>query len=173
MAAGDRLSDAGWRIWEGVFPPEYGRVGQPGKVLTRLFLDALLWMTSEGARWHALPECFGLWNTVWRRFARWRDQDVFDVAFAAMSGSGLAKERLQMLNSTVSQADLSQHRRLRCRLPVRGNICFEPSYLPPLGRHWRLPCEPRNFSGEATADFCGFALTQPAAHLRHNHLVKT
>jgi transposase len=77
MAASDGLSDAEWVIWEPFFPPERGRAGQPAKVSTRTFLNALLWMTGEGARWRALPERFGAWNTVWRRFARWRDQGVW------------------------------------------------------------------------------------------------
>ncbi len=51
MAASDRLSDAEWRVWKPFFPPERGRVGQPAKVPTRMFLDALLWMTGEDARW--------------------------------------------------------------------------------------------------------------------------
>lgn len=85
MAAGDGLSDAEWAIWKPFFPPERGRVGQPVKVPTRLFLDAPLWMTGEGARWRALPERFGPWNTAWRRFARWRGQGVFEAASSAVA----------------------------------------------------------------------------------------
>src|SRR5215211_4864476 len=98
MAASDGLSDTEWAIWEPFFPPERGRVGQRAKVPTRTFLNALLWMTGEGARWRALPERFGPWNTVWRRFARWRDQGVFEAAFAAMAEAGVAQERVQMLH---------------------------------------------------------------------------
>lgn len=104
MAASDGLSDAEWQVWSRFFPPERGRVGQPAKVSTRTFLDALLWMTGEGARWRALPERFGPWNTIWRRFARWRDQGVFEAAFEAISRAGLADERIQMLDSTVIRA---------------------------------------------------------------------
>ncbi len=104
MAASDGLSDAEWAVWERFFPPEHGRVGQPAKIPTRTFVDALLWMTGEGARWRALPERFGPWNTIWRRFARWRDQGVFEAAFEAISRAGLADERVQMLDSTVIRA---------------------------------------------------------------------
>jgi transposase len=104
MAASDGLSDAEWQVWSGFFPPERGRVGQPATVPTRTFLDALLWMTGEGARWRALPERFGPWNTIWRRFARWRDQGVFEAAFEAISRAGLADERVRMLDSTVIRA---------------------------------------------------------------------
>jgi transposase len=89
MAASDGLNDAEWAIWEPFFAPERARVGQPAKVPTRLFLDALLWMTGEGARWRALPERFGPWNTVWRRFARWRDWGEFDAAFSVMAEAGV------------------------------------------------------------------------------------
>ena len=104
MAAGDGLSDAEWQLWERFFPPQRGRVGQPATIPTRTFLDALLWMTGEGARWRALPERCGSWNTIWRRFARWRDQGVFEAAFEAISQAGLADEHLQMLDSTVVRA---------------------------------------------------------------------
>ncbi len=104
MAASDGLSDAEWDVWKRLFPPEHGRVGQPAKIPTRTFLDALLWMAGEGARWRALPERFGPWNTIWRRFARWRDQGVFEAAFAAMAQAGLADERLQMLDTTIIRA---------------------------------------------------------------------
>src|SRR5215203_4361366 len=104
MTASERLTDAEWAVWEGLFPPERGRVGQPAKVPTRTFLDALLWLAGEGARWRALPERFGPWNTIWRRFARRREQGVFEAALASMAASGLADERLQMLDSTVIRA---------------------------------------------------------------------
>ncbi len=87
MAASDGLSDAEWQVWEPCFPPERGRVSQPAKVATRTILVALLWMAGEGARWRALPDRLGPWNTIWCRFARWRDQGVFEAAFAAMPRS--------------------------------------------------------------------------------------
>ena len=123
MAASDGLSDAEWAIWERFFPPERGRVGEPAKVPTRLFLDALLWMTGEGARWRALPERFGPWNTVWRRFARWRDQGVFEAAFTAMAEAGVRRERVQMLDSTVIRA----HQHAAGARRAKGGSAAQPS----------------------------------------------
>ncbi len=123
MAAGNGLSDAEWALWEPFFPPERGRVGQPAKIPTRTFLDALLWMTGEGARWRALPERFGPWNTVWRRFARWRDQGMFEAAFEAMSRAGLADERLQMLDTTVVRA----HQHAAGARRAKGGSAARPS----------------------------------------------
>jgi hypothetical protein len=36
----------------------------------RLFLEAMHFFTVETVRWRALPERFGQWNSVWRRFDR-------------------------------------------------------------------------------------------------------
>ncbi len=49
-------------------------------------------------------ERFGSWNTIWRRFARWRDQGVFEAAFTAIIEMGVAVTRVQMLDATVIRA---------------------------------------------------------------------
>ena len=36
----------------------------------RRFLEALHFFTVENVRWRALPERFGPWNSVWKRFDR-------------------------------------------------------------------------------------------------------
>ena len=102
MASGD-LTDAEWELVGPLLPRERGRPGRPGHE-NRPILDGILWRAREGARWRAVPERYGKWNTVWRRFARWRDLGVFEALFAALAGSGAAEERVQMLDSTVVRA---------------------------------------------------------------------
>src|SRR3712207_7450725 len=77
--------------------------GRPGRE-NRRHLDGILWRAREGASWRAIPERYGKWNTVWRRFARWRDLGVFEAVFAALAESGAAEERLQMLDGTTIRA---------------------------------------------------------------------
>jgi transposase len=43
-----------------------------------LFLQAIQYMTENGCRWRALPQEFGKWFTIYRRFCRWTEQGVFD-----------------------------------------------------------------------------------------------
>ena len=99
MASGD-LTDAEWDL---VGPLLAVGRGRPGRENRRL-LDGILWRAREGARWRTNPERYGKWNTVWRRFARWRDLGVFEAVFQALAQSGAAEERLQMLDGTTIRA---------------------------------------------------------------------
>ena len=79
------LSDAQWDRIEPLLP---GKAGDPGRSGTdnRLFLEAVLWLVRTGVPWRDLPEAFGRWNTVFRRFRRWACKGVFESIFTALSG---------------------------------------------------------------------------------------
>ena len=102
MVSGD-LTDAEWELVGPLLPRERGRPGRPGHD-NRTLLDGILWRAREGARWRVIPERYGKWNSVWRRFARWRDLGVFEAVFAALAESGAAEERVQMLDGTTIRA---------------------------------------------------------------------
>ncbi|MFT4793831.1 MAG: transposase [Paracoccaceae bacterium] len=51
-----------------------------------------------------LPERFGKWNTVWRRFARWRDAGVIEGILEALVASGAGDGAIKMIDSTVIRA---------------------------------------------------------------------
>ena len=99
MARGD-LTDAEWELVGPLLAAERGRPGHEN----RRHLDGILWRAREGASWRAIPERYGKWNTVWRRFARWRDLGLFEAVLAALAGSGAAEERVQMIDATVIRA---------------------------------------------------------------------
>ena len=67
----------------------------------RLFVDAVLWIAKTGAPWRDLPERFGKWNSVWRRFDRWARKGVWRKVFEALQDPDL---EWMILDSTVVRA---------------------------------------------------------------------
>jgi putative transposase len=75
------LSDESWaRIAPHIIGDGNGR-GAPGKD-NRMFVEGVLWVARTGAAWRDLPEIFGGWNTVFRRFSRWSHKGIWDRIFA-------------------------------------------------------------------------------------------
>src|SRR6266545_3092035 len=78
------LSDA---AWERMAPLIIGRPDQKGSTGrdNRMFVEGVLWIVRTGAPWRDLPEAFGDWNSVFRRFSRWSIKGVWWRIFEAMS----------------------------------------------------------------------------------------
>lgn len=74
--------------WARMSPLCLGKVGDRGRSGTdnRLFVEAVLWIARTGSPWRDLPEHFGKWNTVFKRFRDWVKADVFARLFEAVSG---------------------------------------------------------------------------------------
>ncbi len=78
------LSDDQWAKME---PHCLGKRTDPGRSgdNNRLFVEGVLWKARTGSPWRDLPEEFGKWNTVFKRFDDWSKAGVFERLFAAVS----------------------------------------------------------------------------------------
>ena len=94
------ISDDDWSRIEELLPGRAGASGRPAED-NRLFVDAVLWIGKTGAPWRDLPERFGNWNSVWRRFDRWGRKGVWARIFEALQDPDL---EWLILDSTVIRA---------------------------------------------------------------------
>ena len=78
------LNDAQWERIAPLLPGKDGDPGRSGED-NRRFIEAVLWIVRAGAPWRDLPEAFGKWYSVWKRFRRWALKGVFARIFAALS----------------------------------------------------------------------------------------
>lgn len=80
----DLLNDEQWKRIAPLLPGKEGDPGRSGKD-NRLFVEAVLWLVRAGAPWRDLPPRFGKWESVWKRFRRWAEKDVFERIFHELS----------------------------------------------------------------------------------------
>jgi transposase len=64
-----------------------GKPSDPGRsgIDNRQLLEAVLWIARTGSPWRDLPEHFGKWNAVFKRYSEWVKADVFTHIFNAVS----------------------------------------------------------------------------------------
>lgn len=94
------IKDEDWERIRDLLPGKAGDRGVTAKD-NRLFVDAVLWIAKTGAPWRDLPERFGPWNSVWRRFDRWSKKGVWERVFLALQDPDL---EWLMFDSTVVRA---------------------------------------------------------------------
>jgi transposase len=78
------LSDEQWNRISGLIigrPDQRGSTGRDN----RMFVEGVLWIVRTGAPWRDLPEVFGEWNSVFRRFSRWSEKGVWSGIFETLS----------------------------------------------------------------------------------------
>ncbi|WP_242583376.1 IS5 family transposase [Hymenobacter telluris] len=77
------LTDAQWARIAPLLPGRPGTSGGRGRD-NRQFVEAVLWLARNGARWRALPQERGNWHTTYTRFQRWAASGVWQRVFDAV-----------------------------------------------------------------------------------------
>ena len=68
----------------------------------RLFVNAVIWVFKTGAPWRDLPERFGNWNSIHKRFSRWSKSGIFDKIFRILSED--ADMEFLLMDGTIVKA---------------------------------------------------------------------
>ena len=81
------LTDHQWQIVEAILPPDRVRADRRGRSWSdrRIALNGILWILRTGARWQDLPERYGPYQTVHRRFQNWVRSKVLEQVLLAVA----------------------------------------------------------------------------------------
>lgn len=123
MSLRHALTDAQWNQIEDRLP---GKPGDPGRTAAdnRLFVDAILFVAKTGIPWRDLPERFGKWNSVWRRFDRWCERGVWQALAEQLGEPDLTELQLDSTSIKVHIAGVGGRRQAdeKKRTPTTGAV---------------------------------------------------
>jgi transposase len=95
------LRDDQWERIRYLLPGREGIAGATA-VDNRRFVEAVLYRYRAGIPWRDLPERFGDWKNVHRRFSRWSKAGVWEGIFRHLAED--ANNEYAMIDSTVVRA---------------------------------------------------------------------
>lgn len=98
------LTDRQWDAIKDFLP---GKESDPGRTAqdNRLFVNAVLFVLKTGIPWADLPERYGKWNSVWKRFDRWCASGIWKEIFVALGEEDLEEELEEIhLDSSMIKA---------------------------------------------------------------------
>lgn len=95
------LRDDQWEKIKDLLPGRKGHVGCNAKD-NRLFVEAVLYRYRAGIPWRDLPERFGDWKNVHRRWSRWAVRGVWEQVFKYLAED--ADNEYGMIDSKIVRA---------------------------------------------------------------------
>ena len=106
MSRGD-LNEVEWRVLKDLLPIEpsmRGRGRRPTE--NRAAPNGILWRLRCGAPWRDVPERYGKWNTIYRRFRRWSEAGTWEVVSVTLAEM-MADTGHYSIDSTTIRAHVS------------------------------------------------------------------
>lgn len=105
------LTDREWNAIRVFLPRERtGRRGRPW-VNHRKLIDGILWLVCVGGAWRDMPECYGNWQTVYKRFRRWCNDGTWDriwnKTLARLDRDGNVDRTLWCVDGSIVRAHVS------------------------------------------------------------------
>jgi len=97
------VSDDEWALIGPLLPPERGRGCRPAGD-NRPYFEGMMWMARSEAQWRLLPDEYGKWNSVFRRYRRWVLTGVFDALLETLAEMVAHDTSADMIDSTVVRA---------------------------------------------------------------------
>ena len=95
------LRDDQWDVIKGLLPGREESVGATARD-NRLFVEAVLYRYRAGIPWRDLPERFGDWKNVHRRFSRWAKSGTLHAVFVHFASD--TDNEYAMIDSTIVRA---------------------------------------------------------------------
>nr|WP_271179099.1 IS5 family transposase [Paracoccus kondratievae] len=73
--------------WDRIASLLAGKAGDPGRTGadSRIFINGCLWVLRSGTHWRDLPDRYGKWTTVHKRFSRWRHAGIREQVFKTLT----------------------------------------------------------------------------------------
>jgi transposase len=129
LSRGD-LTEVEWRILRVLLPVER-KPGERGRGRppedNRNIINGIVWRLRTGAPSHDVPEKYGNWNSIYRRFRRWSASAVWESVAAALAET-MAESGHYHIDSTTVRAHVSAAKdsdpmtipTLRSRIPLES-----------------------------------------------------
>ena len=85
MSKSYEITTTEWNRIKDLLPPERsGKRGRPRKD-NRTMLNGMLWILRTGCQWREMPECYGIWESVYARFRKWTAAGIIEKIFRELA----------------------------------------------------------------------------------------
>ena len=116
-SANAKLTDVEYSLIKDMLP--VGKLRDKTMPDNRLFLDAVLYVAKTGCGWRQLPLEYGKWNSVWRRFNRFAEGNIWEKVFDKLKSKNEETVAMDSTSVRVHQEGMRYIKKLQTREPCR------------------------------------------------------